>query len=261
MTKDNKMFNVWFHKHPWFLFILIILTIVLSFLAFYFLIPVFRSFFDYSLVQYLGDAISIYMAFLGFVFALFISFTYQQGIERQRTVRDCIYREAKSLQNILIFTKSGASKQSKEEIFDIIRNYIKTFLAEGYKVGEKLNDEDFLKLFGIIEILKKGTVGHELEVIYEELQDMSTIRSERLAATKSGLSNSQMLVLELLGWMLVMGFWFLDINMLLLEAILFSVIAGIYTLLIYVISDVDDPFEGLWRIKLNVMEELLNKLD
>ncbi|MHA1267412.1 MAG: bestrophin-like domain [Candidatus Helarchaeota archaeon] len=259
--QSSSRLNTLSEKHKCFLALLIVIVVIASFTGFYLITPGIRSFLDYLNVKNLGDGIAIYMAFQGFVFALFISFTYQQGINRQQAIRASLHIEAKSIMNILFLTKPEVSKKVYKEITSLLKNYLEYFLAEGPKKREQLDAEAFQKLFDIISAVKKeNTKGNVCDLIYGALQEISTARSQRIVAVKSNLTRGQMLIHEVLGAMLVIGFIFLDMNLLILETIIFSLIIGTYSLLLGIIIDVDDPFEGQWTVDTSVLNNLLEKL-
>lgn len=262
-----KTINRMNQKYPWLRFVVCILIITASYILYIYFVDWIRAPFQLSNATLLGEGIGIYMTVIGIIWALIISFTYQQAIHRQRTIHDAFYSEARNLCNILMLVETMGTPKMVNKTKSTIQNYITDILEDKYGENSAIYNISTQNLFKINTILRKeysDIRGNKdminFETVQDELIGVMRARSQRFAALKSELSRNQTLVIEVLGSLLFVGFLFFDMGVSHLEGMLFALLVGAYSLLWITLMDVDDPFNGQWRIEPRVMVNLLHEL-
>lgn len=263
-----KAINRMSEKYPWLRLVVCILIMLVSYLLYVSFVDWIRAPFRLFNATSLGAGIGIYMTIIGIIWALIISFTYQQAIHRQRTIHEALYSEARGLCNILLLVETMGTQEMVSKTTSIIKGYIKDFLEDKYGESAALYDASTRELFKIDKILRtepslSGDRGTEVtwEAVHDELTGIMSARSQRFAALKSELSGNQTLVIEVLGSLLFLGFLFFDMGVPHLEGLLFALLVGAYSLLWITLMDVDDPFNGQWQVEPRVMVNLLHDLE
>ena len=59
---------------------------------------------------------------------------------------------------------------------------------------------------------------------------------------------------------MIIGFLFLDMGLIILESTLFALVLGATIVLFVILRDLGDPFYGVWKMEPTVMEELRREL-
>jgi hypothetical protein len=265
----HKKFNMYAEKYSWTVWIFVLLIMVGAFFFYYFVVEYIRAPFDLDEGSELVEGIAAFITVIGIVFALIMTFTYQQAINRHLLIRKSIFREVNSLHNIVLLSKTmEGPKGAQKKIVSIVQEYLDYMITGGFDEKEGLCEDAYQNLFDIItELRKVASDGIKdrvdrisLDAIHEELRVVSSARSGRLTACKSGLPKINALIVEFLGLVLIIGFLFLDMGLLILESTLFALVLGAILLLFVILRDMDDPFYGVWKMKTTVLKDLRREL-
>lgn len=87
-----KTINRMSEKYPWLRLVVCILIMLVSYLLYISFVGWIRAPFQLFNATSLGAGIGIYMTIIGIIWALIISFTYQQAIHRQRAIHESVDR-------------------------------------------------------------------------------------------------------------------------------------------------------------------------
>jgi uncharacterized membrane protein (DUF485 family) len=116
-----KTINRMSEKYPWLRLVVCILIMLVSYLLYISFVGWIRAPFRLLNATSLGEGIGIYMTIIGIIWALIISFTYQQAIHRQRAIHEALYSEASGLCNILLLVETMGTREMVSKITSIIR--------------------------------------------------------------------------------------------------------------------------------------------
>ncbi len=251
---------------PWGIMIRAIVVIMLGSLLFLVLAPTLRSPFKLPNSDILAESLSSYLTVIGVIYALMVGFTFQQSIERQRDLRQSLHREAGSLRNIILLTEVMQEGEAIPTIVDALSEYIEAInrdmneaqghtaaLRQLYTMIPRLNE---LASDDVNDDIDRVT----LRAIHEELRETSRSHADRVAIRTNRLPSAQWFSLGFLAFLLLMGFLMLDLGSVGLEAMMFALVLGSVTVLMEVMRDLDEPFDGIWAVNRSAFEDLQDQL-
>jgi hypothetical protein len=144
----------------------------------------------------------------------------------------------------------------EKEIIANLSRYVDHLCEDALEHNTPLFDDNHTSIYSILDILNEiANDGLDDEVdrislhaIHDELRNLSSHRCERMASSRQRMPHTQWFNLEFLAVLILIGFLMIDLTSAAIEALLFALSTGSISVLMLVIHDLDDPFNGIFRI-------------
>lgn len=216
----------------------------------------------------LAESLSSYITVIGVIYALMVGFTFQQAVERHRDLRNSLHREAGSLHNILLLSEVMQEGEAAPIVAQSVGDYVNSNLEVANPSDPRLTSA-IHDLYGIIPHLNElasDDVDDEvdqvtLRAIHAELREVSRAQADRSAICYNRLPPAQWFSLWFLAFLLLMGFFLLDLESTIIESLLFTLVVGSVTVLMMIMVDLDKPLEGVWVVKSSALQWLLLEIE
>jgi len=194
-----------------------------------------------------------------YAFATFVIWGQFAGVE------DDVQKESGTLKDLILFSK-GLREATRDPIVRAVRGYARGVAETEWSAlsrGEDTEGTD--KLFtGIISSVTEAKPADEAErTIYEQLLEIanraSAYRDERLALSAKRMPRTLLLFVRLTAFTILFLLLFYSFHSLALGLISVELTAMLLFLANFVLTDLDNPFEGTWNVNNNAFNELATK--
>ncbi|XP_012946831.1 uncharacterized protein LOC101858840 [Aplysia californica] len=215
-----------------------------------------------------------YLAPAGLVYATSFGFAFQQALNKQHDILNQLAKEIGKIDHIATF----AAKLTTVGIVDRL-NIIKAVKDETiFMVLQILEREPHtfhhtspkdvrVSIWDILDVLRKVDTSKDNCVnrilckhIVEDIKDLNSICSDRISIMHARIHPVMWLFLETLGFFSFLGILLLTAFSYRMELLMCIVTVFSISLLCYVVSDLDSPFSGFFRVNTKVIEDLLSRL-
>lgn len=207
-----------------------------------------------ALLQIIGTLYSVLYAFATYV--IWGQFT---------AVENEILKESGALKDLLLFS-NRLKPNTREPIVRAVKSYARSVVDGEWRwLSNRESTEKTDRLFTeVISSVTDAKAEDETErIVYERLLDIanqaSTHRDERLALSVKRMPRTLLLFVSLTACTILFLLFFFPFH----NAALGLVSIAIATILLYfahfVVTDLDNPFEGTWNVGNGPFEELLSK--
>ena len=143
-----------------------------------------------------------------------------------------------------------------------LKKYTQTFLRTAFntKSSYKLRPDVPRELLELARIYDDKTESstppsHGL-IVANAIQAATSARALRTSHVNSDLPVVQKITERLLSYVILGGFVLVDLKAPILEALLFSVLAGCFTTIHGFLMDLSDPFSGQWTVGTHIRKDL-----
>ncbi|KAL3909200.1 MAG: hypothetical protein SGARI_002717 [Bacillariaceae sp.] len=225
-----------------------------------------------------GDAFGPFATLLSLIYSIVLGQIYHYYFERQQMIQNCLYEEAAALQ--LLFHAVGGSPRATSgeaksqantndndparcSMLALLKTYTQTFLRTAFstKSSYKLRQDVPQKLVEMASIYDSTSSPSSFPsshclVAANAIQAATSARALRIAHVNSDLPVVQKITERLLSYVILGGYVLVDLKAPILEALLFSVLAGCFTTIHGFLMDLSDPFSGQWTVGTHIRKDL-----
>jgi hypothetical protein len=180
-------------------------------------------------------------------------------------VEDDVQKESGTLKDLIQFSR-GLKETTRDPIVRAVRGYARAVAESEWGAlsrGEGTEATD--KLFaGIISSVTEAKPADEAErAIYEQLLEIanqaSAHRDERLALSAKRMPRTLLLFVRLTALTILFLLFFFPFRNLALGVVSVAITAMLLFLANFVLTDLDNPFEGTWNVNNNAFCELATR--
>ena len=204
-----------------------------------------------------ADAFGPFVTLLGLIYSILLAQSYEYYFTRQGTIQDALYEEVMSLQQlyeaITALTERHPSLAAERgRLLGVLRTHSASLLRLGFSDDTKLLSRSSLELHRLLETIEVTTAGRSAQNLLlagNAVGALSAARARRISAVAARLPLIQSFALRIIAVVLLLGFLLVDLGSPRLEALLFSVVSGVFVLINYFLSDLSDPFGGSWNVE------------
>jgi hypothetical protein len=207
-----------------------------------------------ALIQIIGTLYSVVYAF-----ATYVIWGQFAGVENE------ILKESGALKDLLLFSKR-LKEEARDPIVRAVRAYARGVVESEWGAlsrGEDTERTD--KLFaGVISSVTDLKLADESErTIYERLLEIanqaSAHRDERLALSAKRIPRTLLLFVKLTVFTILFLLFFFPFRNLALGLVSVAITTMLLFFANFVLTDLDNPFEGTWNVDLLPFDELATK--
>ncbi|XP_072018553.1 uncharacterized protein [Amphiura filiformis] len=220
----------------------------------------------------INDAIACFLTPAGLVYATSFGFSYQSALQKQKDLLSIVSHEISLLDQITILATqiTGITVNKRAEIFRLVKAEVVSVIGQlqglshmstlDYK-GD-LSSGQIWKAAKILRDLNEWPMNETLiNAILQNMIKLNAASAERYEIMVSKIHPLQWLFLETLGFFSFVGvlliqassFW-MNLGMCIMTV--FSI-----SILCYVVSDQDSPFNGFFRLNLEALVDLIHKAE
>ena len=207
-----------------------------------------------ALVQIIGTLYSVVYAF-----ATYVVWGQFAGVENE------ILQESGALKDLLLFSK-GLKESTRDPIVRAVRGYARGVVeSEWGALSSCENTERTDKLFaGIISSVTEAKPADEAErTIHPQLLEIanqaSAHRDERLALSAKRIPRTLLLFVTLTAVTILFLLLFYPFHNLALGLVSVAITSMLLFLANFVLTDLDNPFEGTWNVNNRAFDDLATK--
>lgn len=207
-----------------------------------------------ALLQIIGTLYSVLYAFATYV--IWGQFT---------AVENEILKESGALKDLLLFSHR-LKENTRDPIVRAVKSYARAVVEGEWRAlshleGTDKTDRLFTEVIGSVTDVKPE--GDAERMIYERLLDIanqaSMHRDERLALSVKRMPRTLVLFVTLTASTILFLLFFFPFRNLVLGAVAIVITTLLLYFAYFVLTDLDNPFEGTWNVSAAPFEELLSK--
>ncbi|MFY9676563.1 MAG: hypothetical protein WB817_05430 [Terriglobales bacterium] len=207
-----------------------------------------------ALVQIIGTLYSVLYAFATYV--IWGQFT---------SVENEILKESGTLKDLLLF--SGPLKEiTREPVVRSVKSYARAVVDSEWRAlaaGETGEKTDRLFRDVIESVTSLKVEGDSERVVYERLLDIanqaSVHRDERLSVSLKRMPRTLFLFVSVTACTILLLLLFYPFRNLGLGIVAIAITSALLFFAHFVLSDLDNPFQGTWNVSSDAFEELIRK--
>ncbi|XP_076444357.1 uncharacterized protein LOC143282555 [Babylonia areolata] len=222
----------------------------------------------------INDAIACYLSPAGLVYATSFGFAFQQVLNKQHEILTKMTEEISMLDQIITFaiklhvqlgTKLKILRAVKAEcIFMALQVLDRDIVSYRHKPDDDIK----VKIWTVVDLLREVDTSHKNHIdrmlserILSHIMKLNSICSDRMGILHSRIHPFKWVFLETLGFFSFLGILLLTAHSYRMELVMCIVTVFSISMLCYVVSDLDAPFSGFFRVDIGVLEEVLKRLD
>jgi hypothetical protein len=223
-----------------------------------------------------GDAFGPFATLLSLIYSIVLGQIYHYYFERQQIIQNCLYEEAAALQILFHVCRCQGpttSSQFKETdpqsrvmmMCAPLKAYTQSFIQTAFSktTSRMLSQESPRMLIELADAYDKSNNDNSSSsssprclMVANAIQAATSARALRISHVNSELPAVQRITIRLLSYVILLGFVLVDLKAPVLEALLFSVIAGCFTTIHGFLMDLSDPFTGHWSVGRRIRKDL-----
>ncbi|XP_070211584.1 mucin-5AC-like [Littorina saxatilis] len=222
----------------------------------------------------INDAIACYLSPAGLVYATSFGFAFQQVLNKQHEILTKMTEEISMLDQIVTFTiKLNLSLQTKMKILQAVKTECIFMVlqvlnrdTETYKCSP--TEDVKVKIWTVVDLLREVDTSRKNHVdrflserILSHIMKLNSICSDKMGILHTKIHPFKWVFLETLGFFSFLGILLLTAHSYRMELIMCIVTVFSISMLCYVVSDLDSPFSGFFRVDIGVLEEVLQRLE
>jgi len=228
-----------------------------------------------------GDAFGPFATLLSLIYSIVLGQIYHYYFERQQMIQNCLYEEAAALQLLFHVSNSQENKNDttstcleentnendhvRRLMYAPLKTYTESFLRTAFDTNSsyRLRQDGPRKLVELASIYdttlsaqSSAQSSSRCRMVANAIQAATSARALRVSHVNSDLPVVQKTTERLLSYVILGGFVLVDLKAPILEALLFSVIAGCFTTIHGFLMDLSDPFSGQWTVGTHIRKDL-----
>ena len=207
-----------------------------------------------TLIQIIGTLYSVLYAFATYV--IWGQFS---------SVESGILKESGALKDLLLFS-APLKEATREPVIRAVKSYARAVVDSEWRalaIGETSEKTDrlFYDVIGSITSLKAD--GDSERAVYERLLDIANMasahRDERLSVSVKRMPRTLFLFVSVTACTILLLLLFYPFRNLGLGIAAVAIISTLLFFAHFVVSDLDNPFQGTWNVSSKAFEELIHK--
>ncbi|GFS17616.1 hypothetical protein ElyMa_003244100 [Elysia marginata] len=222
-----------------------------------------------------SSVVACYLSPAGLVYATSFGFAFQQALNKQHEILTKLVAEIAKIDHIATFAAKLTTITTKDRMA-----IIKAAKAEGIYMAMQIlrrepssfrnqNDDDVrVAIWSVLDVLRRVEVTTQsnylnrvfIQNIVEDIKSLNSICSDRMGVMHGRIHPVMWLFLETLGFFSFLGILLLTAFSYRMELLMCIVTVFSISLLCYVVSDLDSPFSGFFRINTTVILDLMQRL-
>ncbi|KAJ8303890.1 hypothetical protein KUTeg_017473 [Tegillarca granosa] len=230
---------------------------------------------EYAVPPDINDAIACFLAPAGLVYATSFGFAFQQALTKQHRILEKITSEISMIDQIATFcTKLNLNRPwIRKEIYKAIKAeamflILQILDREPNSYRNKPKEDIKVKIWSVVDMLRdvntdtRRTVDRVLcEKILSHIMKLNSICSDRMGVLHTRIHPVKWAFLETLGFFSFIGVLLLKANSYRMELVMCIITVFSISMLCYVVSDLDSPFSGFFRVDLSVLRDVICRLE
>ncbi len=203
-----------------------------------------------------SDVVGNYLQTVGTIYAVLLAFVVQSVWSQFNEARILVEREANEIADLHRLVE-GLPGRARIPLQSALTRYLDAVVNDEWPAMAK-GDEDTIERIGReLDAVWDGL--HRLEPISEcekslhgealsRFNDLSDARTNRLSAARTRMPFGLSLLLYGGAVMLVASMYLLSVDSFVIHSIITASLAGAISHVLYLVIDLDDAFNGLWRV-------------
>jgi hypothetical protein len=221
-----------------------------------------------EILQSSSDAVGNYLQTLGTIYAVLLAFVVYVVWQQFNDARAHVEQEANDLLD-LIRTVKGLPEALWRPFLDRVERYIELVLSDEWQAMASYSPKPLEQGGQVLEQMWDILVLHEPssechKSLYDEalvrFNDLSDARMKRLVSSRLRIPLALRLLLYTGAVMTVGSMWLFAVQSFAVHAIMTGALAGSISHVLYVISDLDDCFNGNWQVPRAQFERVATQL-
>jgi hypothetical protein len=212
-----------------------------------------------------AEGIGVLLQIIGTLYSVVYAFATYVIWGQFGAVENEILKESGALKDLILFSK-GLKETTRDPIVRAVRAYARVVVESEWGMLSRGDDtEKTDKLFsGIISSVTEAKPDNEAELsVHERLLEIanqaSAHRDERLAISAKRIPRTLLLFVTLTALTILFLLFFFPFHNLALGAISVAIATMLLFFAHFVLTDLDNPFEGTWNVNNRPFEELIAK--
>jgi hypothetical protein len=213
-------------------------------------------------------AIAAYVATIATVYAVLLAFVVFVVWGQLNEARHLVESEGNELENMLRLTQAIA-EPARSNARQALLAYAEAVVREEWSANRAARNRrpeqvepahgSLDALWGAVSAIEPS--GHSEEVVYEQIlgrfDELTTMRSKRLMMDEQRM-HPIMWTLLIGGAVFTVGsMMFFQLESAWLHAVLSALVGGVLAFILYLVSDLDDPFHGIWQVEVEPISRVL----
>jgi Protein of unknown function (DUF4239) len=216
----------------------------------------FRRFVPYAILRESNDAVGNYLQTLGTIYAVLLAFVVFVVWQQFNDARGHIETEANELLD-LVRTVKGLTAEVSRPFLEQAQIYVDAVLGAEWQAMARAEDATGEEGGHALDSMWDLLVAYEPcsechKSLYDEalarFNDLSDRRASRLSASRLRIPLALRLLLYSGGAMTVASLYFLAVERLAIHALMTVALAAAISHVLYIVSDLDDCFDGAWQV-------------
>nr|XP_011412870.2 titin homolog [Crassostrea gigas] len=230
---------------------------------------------EFAAAPDINDAVACFLAPAGLVYATSFGFAFQQALSKQHHILEKVTSEISMVDQIATFsTKMTLSCSSiRRHIYKAVKAeaifmILQLLDREPSSYKNKPTEDIKVKIWSIVDLLRQVDTGAKQHVnrvlcdkILSHIMKLNSICSDRIGVLHTKIHPVKWLFLESLGFFSFIGILLLRAYSYRMELVMCIITVFSISMLCYVVSDLDSPFSGFFRVDLSVLSFVLQKLE
>ncbi|XP_061195900.1 uncharacterized protein LOC133204162 [Saccostrea echinata] len=230
---------------------------------------------EFATAPDINDAVACFLAPAGLVYATSFGFAFQQALSKQHHILEKVTSEISMVDQIATFsTKMTLSRPSvRRHIYRAVKAeaifmILQLLNREPSSYKNKPTEDIKVKIWSIVDLLRQVDTSPKCHVdrilcekILSHIMKLNSICSDRIGVLHSKIHPVKWAFLESLGFFSFIGILLLRAYSYRMELVMCIITVFSISMLCYVVSDLDSPFSGFFRVDLSVLSHVLQKLE
>jgi hypothetical protein len=220
----------------------------------------------HKLVQNDAEGIGALVQIIGTLYSVVYAFAIYVIWGQFAAVEDAIQKEAGALQDLVVF--SQALKETvREPLVRAVKTYVRGVVETEWGALAALSDTDKTDKFfiGVVSSVTSLKTDDETgRILYQQLlliaHRASSHRNERLALSAKRMPRTLLVFVNLTASMILFLLLFFPFHNLALGLISVAITTMLLFFAHFVLTDLDNPFEGTWNVGVGPFAALVTKL-
>ncbi|XP_033729314.1 immunoglobulin A1 protease autotransporter-like, partial [Pecten maximus] len=230
---------------------------------------------EYETPPDINDAIACFLAPAGLVYATSFGFAFQQALNKQRDILDKLTTEISMIDQIATFSSKLKLINSniRREIYYAVKceavfMVLQILNREQTSYHYKPNVDVKVKIWSIVDLLREVDASDNnivnktmCDKIMAHIIKLNSICSDRIGILHTKIHPVKWAFLETLGFFSFIGILLLRALSYRLELTMCIITVFSISMLCYVVSDLDSPFSGFFRVDLSILGVVVQRLE
>jgi len=229
---------------------------------------------NYFMYSHIFEDVSAWGTFytvFGVLYAIIAGFLIIEALSKYTSLQSLIEEEINNLQDMrdLVIYLSCEPKIVQKIIYEL-QGYVQSIstiewdsMKKGNKVGNSDTTKEMYEIFDAINNMsledKKDEIA--LKLLMQKMTEITTLRTKRISVATQKLPYSLKILLYFMSSTLILGLMLMGVHSVIVH--IFMVVSLIISvqLLNSIIVDIDNPFEGLWKIDPTLFQDFSKTLE